>query len=309
MKPPSFQLTRATSVAECLDALASQDLETKVIAGGQSLMPLMNLRLARPERLVDINRIAELEGLDIGSRECRIGALVRHRTLETSSSLKTNLPIIPRVASHIGHLAIRNRGTLGGTLAHADAAAELPALMTLLEADLVVRSAAQGVRHVPIGTFFVAPLTTTLSEDELLTEVSIPRPTPFEWHGFFEYATRAGDFARVAALLKLQASGGDDLSEVLAIRYVLFGSEVGALRFLDQSTASGALPRLTLGHITRDETALPRLAAGLAEQILGTAADDPRSDGRLLRRWAQVVTARAASELVADVRDRGGPSV
>lgn len=309
MKPPGFQLMRATSVAECLDALASLDLETKVIAGGQSLMPLMNLRLARPERLVDINGISELEGLDVGSSECRIGALVRHRTLETSYSLKADLPIVPRVVSHIGHLAIRNRGTLGGTLAHADAAAELPALMTLLEADLVVRSAARGARHVPIDGFFVAPLTTTLAEDELLTEISIPRPTPFEWHGFFEYATRAGDFARVAALLKLQASGCDDSSQVLSIRCVLFGNEVGALRSVDQSIASEELPHLTLGHITRDEAVLPRLAVGLTEQMLGTAADDPQSDSRLLRRWAQVVTARAGSDLLADVGARGGPSV
>lgn len=306
MKPPAFQLVRARSVGEALDALADRNTEAKVIAGGQSLMPLLNLRLARPERLIDINAVHELAELEIGPSVWRFGALVRHRTLETNETLKASLPILPRVASEIGHLAIRNRGTLGGTLAHADSAAELPALMVLLEADVNVASAGRGARRVPIGDFFMGPLTTALSEDELLTDVIVPRPVGVEWHGFFEYATRVGDFARVAALLKLRATGDADTSDVVALRCVLFGGDLGGIRCLEHSIEAGTLPPLSVAEVTRSQALLPSLAAHLADQLLHDRIASHETPSRMATHWARVVTARAAADLEANVASRRG---
>jgi CO/xanthine dehydrogenase FAD-binding subunit len=304
MKPPLFQLTHARSVDECVDLLADHDSDVKVIAGGQSLMPLLNLRLARPERLVDINKIPGLAEVDLGVDALRIGALARHRSLETSEALRSVLPIVPRVVAQIGHLAIRNRGSIGGSLAHGDSAAELPALMTLLEATIGVTSAARGRREVAIDDLFLGPLMTTLSDDELLTDVAIPWDAPFEAHGFFEHATRVGDFARVAALMKLRASGDEDTSQVTAVRFVLFGSELASLQFLDRAVADGTLPLLSLGDVTADPGGLAALARQLADEILD--ADEHRGDSAVLRRWARVASDRVVADLVADMATKRG---
>ena len=214
MKPASFDYLRAGSVTQVLDVLAEAavgggDGDTKVLAGGQSLMALMNLRLARPALLVDIGGLAELTRVFDDVDRVVIGALVRHRTVETDPLLAARIPLAAAAARYIGHIGIRNRGTLGGTLAHADPAGELPMVMVTLGATLHVESRARGRRDIPAEQFFVSFYTSALEPDELVTWVSVPAIRHDQGWGFMEYAPRHGDFAvaGAGALLTLAADG------------------------------------------------------------------------------------------------------
>lgn len=171
--------------------------DAKILAGGQSLMPMLNLRVAAPAALVDINRIAELSFIAIESGEIRIGAMTRHRTLETAPEIHAALPILARGAAEIGHVAIRNRGTIGGSLVHADPAAEWPLLAMLLEAKLVARSA-RGERTIAAREFFLGPMTSAIEPGEILTEIRFPIAPSATRFGFAEVCRRRGDFAIVA---------------------------------------------------------------------------------------------------------------
>jgi carbon-monoxide dehydrogenase medium subunit len=177
--------------------MLAEQPDAKILAGGQSLMPMLNLRVAAPSALVDINRIAELSFITIERGEIRIGAMTRHRTLETSPEIRAALPILGRAAAEIGHLAIRNRGTIGGSLVHADPAAEWPLLAILLDARLVVRSA-RGARTIAAREFFSGPLTSAIEPCEILTEIRFPIAPPMTRFGFAEMCRRRGDFAIVA---------------------------------------------------------------------------------------------------------------
>ncbi len=199
MKPAAFDYFRPDSVDAAVAALAASGGEAKLLAGGQSLVPLLNFRMARPRLLIDINRLAALDFVaEDGAGGLRIGALTRHRTLETAEPVRRLFPVVAAAMRHVAHLAIRNRGTLGGSLAHADPAAELPLLAVLLDAELHSNRG----RHAAAG-FFLGPLTTALGDDELLTEIALPALPPHTGWGFEELALRRGDFAfaAVAALL------------------------------------------------------------------------------------------------------------
>jgi carbon-monoxide dehydrogenase medium subunit len=204
MKPPVFRYVAARSVKEALDQLGRSDGEGKVLAGGQSLTPMLNFRLARPSLLVDINRVPGLDEIQKDDGGLVIGALARHRAIETSAIVRERFPILTAAAEQIGHLAIRNRGTFGGSLAHADPAAEWPMLALLLDAEL--RSARpSGARKIAARDFFVSVMTTALDPDEILTEVRLPGTPPHTGWGFEELSRRHGDFAiaAVAALVTL----------------------------------------------------------------------------------------------------------
>ncbi|WP_213454338.1 FAD binding domain-containing protein [Rhizomonospora bruguierae] len=219
MKPGPVTLRRPASVEECLDVLRSErEAVVKVISGGQSLMPLLALRMANPDVLVDIGRLDELIHLEVGPEAVTIGARVRHHQL-TEEPLRSLLPVLAEAAGHIGHTAIRNRGTIGGSLAHADPAAELPAVMVLLGAEIECRSASAGTRLVPAAEFFTGPYLTTLADDELLTAVHVRRPGSGTGHGFVEFSPRHGDYARAGALATLSPGPG---SRIAAARLVLF---------------------------------------------------------------------------------------
>jgi len=212
MKPAPFEYLRPGSVADALAALADHaeaGADVKVLAGGQSLLTLMNLRLARPEVLVDIGGLAELDRVFSDERDVLIGALVRHRRLETDPELCALVPLAAAAAGHIGHVGIRNRGTLGGSLAHADPAAELPLVMVTLGATCYLESRAGGVRAVPAEEFFLSYFTCALRPDELLTWVRVPRLRPGQGWGFVELARRHGDFAMAgaAAVVDLATDG------------------------------------------------------------------------------------------------------
>ncbi|MER5390277.1 FAD binding domain-containing protein [Saccharopolyspora sp. NPDC002686] len=199
MKPPPFHYARPSDVAEAVQLLAS-DEDAKALAGGQSLLPMMNFRLARPSVLVDIGRLPELAELRREDDVLVIGAGVRQRTAETSQLVREACPLLGQALRHVGHHQIRSRGTVGGSLAHADPAAELCAAATALDAEVVV-TGINGRRTIPAAELFVAPYQTSLSADEVLTEVRVPiRDARC---GFAEISPRSGDFAiaGVAAVL------------------------------------------------------------------------------------------------------------
>ena len=207
MKPPAFDYIAADSIAMAVEALAQAGDDAKIIAGGQSLVPMLNFRMLRPSVLVDINRIAGLDVIDETSDAIRIGALTRHYQLETSPLIARNLPVLSCAMTHVAHLAIRNRGTIGGSLAHADPAAELPMMALLLDAELRIASAA-GERTVAARDFFLGALTVDLGSGEVITEIALPKlPLRAGW-GFEEVARRHGDFALAAVAATLTVSGG-----------------------------------------------------------------------------------------------------
>jgi carbon-monoxide dehydrogenase medium subunit len=205
MKPPPFEYVVADSVDAAVAALSGG--EGKIIAGGQSLVPMLNFRLLRPAILVDINRIAELAFIEDGEDAIRIGALTRHHRLETSPVVAKTFPVISAAMAHVAHLAIRNRGTIGGSLSHADPAAELPMLALLLDATLTIASPA-GRRAVAARDFFLGALSVDLAADEIVTEIAFPKlPAGTGW-GFEEVARRHGDFALAAVAATLTVSDG-----------------------------------------------------------------------------------------------------
>lgn len=196
MKPAAFQYFAAKTLAEALNALASGD--AKIIAGGQSLVPMMNFRLVQPELVVDINGIPGLADLTEGEGGLAIGALARHAQCLVSTTVLRHFPVIAEAMGHVAHVAIRNRGTIGGSLVHADPAAEWPLLAALLDAELEI-SRPDRTRRVAAAEFFIAPLVTAMEEDEILTAVHLPYLSAGAGAAFEEVAQRAGDFAIVSA--------------------------------------------------------------------------------------------------------------
>jgi carbon-monoxide dehydrogenase medium subunit len=205
MKPVSFRYFAPRTVDDALDLLATHGQEGKILAGGQSLVPAMNFRLARPASLIDINRIDALDFVREDGGELRIGALVRHVRFEAPVSRGALSAFLPRVARHIGHLPIRSRGTFCGSIAHADPASEWCLLAATLDAELVIVSR-RGQRKVRPNHYFVGALTTILEPDELLTEIRLPFLDDGWRTGFAEFSRRAGDFALAmcAAFLRFE---------------------------------------------------------------------------------------------------------
>lgn len=207
MKPPVFDYRAVDSVEAALAALSDAAGDGKIIAGGQSLVPMMNFRMVQPAVLVDINRIAELSNLEERPGYLRIGALTRHRILECSPVVARHFPVLSRAMEHVAHLAIRNRGTIGGSLSHADPAAELPMMALLLDARLTVASP-EGEREVEAADFFLGSLTADLGETDLLTAIDLPLlPAGTGWD-FQEVARRSGDFALAALATTLTVADG-----------------------------------------------------------------------------------------------------
>jgi CO/xanthine dehydrogenase FAD-binding subunit len=198
MKPPPFEYFAPNRTEEAIALLSEYGDAAKILAGGQSLVPMLNFRLARPQVLVDINRVDELAYISEFDKGIRIGALTRHRALETSPLVQAKCPILSFAARFIGHVAIRNRGTFGGSLAHADPAAELPLVLTALGARILVRGAS-GERTLVPKEFFLHLLTTALQPTEILIEAWVPRLESRTGWGFRELTLQHGAFAIAAA--------------------------------------------------------------------------------------------------------------
>ena len=194
MKPTPFDYVCPTTLDEAVALLAAHAGEARPIAGGQSLMPLLAFRLAAPALLVDLRNIAGLDGIMIGDEGVRLGARVRWRDIEDDPRLRSTHPLLAAAVGHVAHYQIRNRGTVGGSLAHADPAVELPGIAVTCEAVIMVVGPT-GTRAIPAAEFFLGPLTTALAPDELITEIRLPTwPAGRRW-GFEEFARRRGDFA------------------------------------------------------------------------------------------------------------------
>lgn len=207
MKPASFRYHRPESLEAALALLAEHGDAARPIAGGQSLVPMMNLRLAQPAELVDIGELGELRTIDEADGTLRIGALVRHHEIETSARVRACGPLLTEAAPSIGHYAIRQRGTLGGSLAHADPAAQWPLIAATLGARIEAASA-RGRRSIEAADFFVAVVTTALEPDELIVSVRFPLVELGEGWGFRSFERRQGDFAIVSAAATLAVSDG-----------------------------------------------------------------------------------------------------
>ena len=251
MKPAVFNYSAPESVAEVLDLLAQHGSEAKILAGGQSLVPMLSFRLARPGHLIDINGIETLSYIS-SNGSLRIGAMTRLTELGESQDVAAAHPVIPRAISFIGHRAIRNRGTIGGSLAHNDPAAELPALLMALDAEVTARSA-EGERVLKIGDLIEDRLfDTTLDDGELLAEIHIPAATASNGYGFQEFARRHGDFALagVVALIStdgntvdsasLAVFGGTHPTRLPAAESTLVGEELGEASFAAAADAAAA---------------------------------------------------------------------
>ena len=251
MKPSAFEYHLAESTDEAVALLSEYDGEAKVIAGGQSLVPLLALRLARVEHLVDINGLADLSGITVNG-EVRIGAMTRHRTAERAPLIREHSPLLADAIGYIGHTAIRNRGTIGGSLAHADPAAELPATLLALDGRVELRSSS-GTRTVSAADLFTGFLSTSLEPDELLTAVILPAWRSGCGWSVQEFARRSGDFA-ISGALTVLSTGAD--GKVDDVRIALIGVAPTATR------AAGA-EQVIHGQVPSDE-----LWAEAAEQAV-----------------------------------------
>lgn len=220
MKPPPFDYRCPDTLDEALALLGEYGDDAKVLAGGQSLVPLLNFRLARPAVLVDVNRVPHLDAVTWDGDRLVLGAMVRERAAERSDAVREAAPLLARALPLIGHPAIRTRGTIGGSLAHADPAAELPAVALATDAELVLCSAARGERVVPAADFFEGYFTTALAPDELLTEIRLPGAPAGTGSCFEEVARRHGDYAMVGAAATVRLDEGGRIADA---RLVLIG--------------------------------------------------------------------------------------
>ena len=265
MKPPPFEYVAVSTVAEAVAALGE---DAKVLAGGQSLMPLLNMRLARPALLVDVNGVPDLDSIEVDG-VVRLGSLVRQSDALRSPELAAGAALLVEALGHVGHAATRSRGTIGGSLAHADPAAELPAVLLALDGE-VVASSPRGERSLNTAELFLGPFTTALEPDELLTAVVFPRQGRRRF-GFAELSRRHGDFALAGAAVLLEPA-----------RIVLFG-------------LGGAPERALEAERALDGGAAAAEVAELATNGLEPVSD-VHADGAYRRRAAAVLVRRAIEQ-------------
>lgn len=228
MKPAELIYLRADTRAEALDMLADAGQDARLLAGGQSLVPMLNLRIARPSHLVDIGRLTELNRLGMVDGELYIGALVRHHVVAEHPLVARTAPVLAEAARHIGHPAIRHRGTLAGSLAHADPSGELLAAAMLLDATVLVESRSAGTREVPARDFVLGPYETVLEPDEMITWLRVPPGGGRT--GFYEVVRRSGDFALAGAAVRLPDG---DAEPAAAVTFGAGGYQVASARLPD----------------------------------------------------------------------------
>ena len=207
MKPAAFDYVSAESIAQAVHALAGAGSDAKIIAGGQSLMPMMNFRLVKPSLLVDINRIPGLDKIERRGARISLGALVRHRMTASDPLIAESLPVLHHAMKHVAHLTVRNRGTFCGSICHNDPAAEMPMMAQLLNAEIFIISPT-GERRLSAKDFLVGSLVTALEPDELVTEIEIDQLAPGTGWGFQEFARRHGDYALAAVAVTMLRRDG-----------------------------------------------------------------------------------------------------
>ena len=293
MKPAPFDYAAPETIEETLALLGEYGADAKLLAGGQSLMPLLNMRLARPSVLIDLNRVSALDYVKVSDGEVRIGALTRQRTAERSLVVAKHLPLMTDALRWVGHAQIRNRGTIGGSLAHADPSAELPAVAAALGATFVVAGQG-GMRLLLPEEFFVGYLTTAIAPAEVLTEIRFPKMAADAACAFVEVARRHGDFALVGAAAVVHPAGAG----------------TGAGRFHDvRLVFTGVGP--TPVRIREAEAALEgqkfeeRLLADVARLVAGRL--DPESDIQASAEYRKHVAGVLARRALLAAALRAGP--
>lgn len=259
MKLPSFDYACPATIAEAVALLAAHRGEAKPIAGGQSLVPMLAFRLAAPTLLVDLRKLSELSQITITAAGVTLGAMVRWRDILQDPRLRQAHPLLVAAVEHIAHYQIRNRGTVGGSLAHADPAAELPGIVVTCEADIGVRGSAQS-RVIAAGDFFRGALTTALQPDEIVTEIRFPAWPRQRRYGFREFARRRGDFALAAAAVTFEQAEQ-------RFRNV----RIGAIGVADRAIRLAAAERVLEGREVTDVAIAESAAAA-------SAATDPADD-------------------------------
>src|SRR5688572_17096619 len=282
MKAPAFAYVRARSLAEALDLLEKHGEKAKLLAGGQSLIATLNMRLSAPQLLIDISRLTGLSGIQVKNGTATIGALTTHAQIERSAEIRAHLPLLAHAAPHIAHPAIRNTGTIGGSLALADPAAEWPACCVALDAQFVI-AGKRGTRKIAARDFFQGLYATALRPNEVLTGIEVPIPGADYRSAFVELAQRRGDYA-IVGLAALAKSSGGKLSDV---RLAYLG--VGAAPVLARK-AMAAMEGKRAGDAAAATTAL--------EQDLAPSADLYSSAATKMQ-LARVLTGRALGALTS----------
>ena len=283
MKPPPFAYVCPTDVADAVALLARHGADARPLAGGQSLVPLLNFRLARPAVLIDLNRIAVLGRIAVEDGTLCIGAMARQAAVEADPAVAQGWPILPAAIAHIAHPQIRNRGTIGGSLAHNDPAAELPAVMLALDAKMTAQGP-HGARTVQAEDFFAGTMETALAPDELLTEIRVPAPPEGTGWGFQEAARRQGDFALVAVAVLLRPGGSG--ASGIDTRVVVTGTGEGPARRREAEAI--------LAERGTDDDACEAAANAAAEA--SEPADDPHAPAWYRQRLVAALTRRACHE-------------
>jgi aerobic carbon-monoxide dehydrogenase medium subunit len=285
LKPPSFGYYRPTSVAEAVELLGGLGADAKVLAGGQSLVPLLNMRLAAPKALVDINRLTELGTIEATASRVRVGALSRHAGLTRAGAHAAVLPLLGQATNHVAHGTIRNRGTTVGSIVHADPAGELPAVLLLCDGSMELASTA-GTRTVPAAEFFVGPLESALRPGELALAANFEVPAGRTGSAWVEVSRRAGDYALCGVGLTVTLDDGGDTVRSARAAYISVG------------------PIPVLVDLTDPVSTLDWAAAGALAQASVEPEQDIHATADYRRHLVAVLTERAGRAALEHARSR-----
>lgn len=288
MKAARFDYHTPTTTEEAVSLLHEHGDDCKALAGGQSLVPMMALRLARFGSLVDLNNIPSLAGIEVTDGALRIGAMTRQSSAEHSEILARAAPLLARALPFVGHFQIRNRGTVGGSIAHGDPASEIPAVVTALDGELEARSVS-GTRRIPVDEFFSSVWETALEPDELLVAVHLPRWPDRSGFGFEELAWRRGDFPIAGALCALTLDAGD---RVASARIVLMGMGATPIR--------AAATEAALAGTSADAADLEGLGALAVEAT--SPVDDVHASAAYRRRVCAPIVRRVIAQAIEEAR-------
>jgi carbon-monoxide dehydrogenase medium subunit len=284
MKLPPFEYACPTTINEAVALLASHDGEAKPLAGGQSLVPMLAFRVASPSLLVDLRKLAELRQIKIADDGVTLGAMVRWRDILDDARLRKAHPLLVAAVEHVAHYQIRNRGTVGGSIAHADPAAEMPGIVVTCEAKIAVVGKA-GARVIDAANFFQGPLMTALKPDEIITEIRLPAWPGKRRFGFQEFARRRGDFALAAAMLFYDEEGGKARS-----------AHVGAIGVADRPLRLPAVEQVLNGNKI-DEAIIAKAEAAASASV--DPDDDIHASGAYRKALVGVMVERALKSAAA----------
>ena len=291
MKPAPFEYYAARSLEEALKLLQEFGSDARVLAGGQSLVPIMNMRLARPQRIIDINHAAELDYLKVEEEILSIGALTRHRTIERSEIVAAACPLLSQAVRFLGHPQVRTRGTVGGSVVHADPAAEYPVVIAALDGEIVVQSV-RGQRMVGWRQFFLGHYSVDLEPDEIVVEIRLRRPNCQNACAFIEISRRHGDFAIVETAVQMEQ---DDTGRCSGVSIALGGVGGTPVRAAAaENSLKGQVPNANV----------VQRAASLAAQDL-EPDDDVHATSQYRKSMASLLVARALERSVRTVVESG----